>query len=105
MHDAQRLTETMSRITVVLGANPAQSAEFEEWALRKMKQLVNAQRDSHQSLRWQAMELRQEYLELQQEISTGIGVTGRTELMRAARKEWLGTLLEFVDSLLESVAA
>lgn len=105
MHDGQKLTETMSRISVVLGANPTQAAAFEQWALGKMKHLVNAQRDSRASLQWQAMELRQEYLELQKDISTGISVTGRTELMRAARKEWLGSLLEFVDSLLERAAA
>ncbi|MFT3708808.1 MAG: hypothetical protein QM817_14255 [Archangium sp.] len=105
MSDAQRLTDAMSRISAVLGANPEQHATFEKWALQKLNQLLSAQRDSRKSLQWQAMEFRQEYLELQKELSTGITVTGRTELVRAARKEWLSSLLEFLDAVLERAAA
>ena len=51
----------------MLGPHAEQHAVFEHWALR-----------------WQAMEFRQQYLELQRELSMGIAVTGRTELVRAA---------------------
>jgi hypothetical protein len=100
-----RLTEALDRISVVLGANPAQRNEFETWAVAQLKTLVRAENESRQELRWQAMEFKQEYLELQKELSTGISVTGRTELLRAARKEWLAAVLELVDELLEGRAA
>lgn len=95
------LREALSRISSVLGATPEQHRQFEDWALARLKLLVNAELDGRQTLLWQAMQLRQEYLELQQELSTGISVTGRTELLRAARREWLGAVLEFVDDLIE----
>jgi len=101
MSSAHRLTEALERISSVLGATPEQHAVFERWALVQLKVLLNAERDGRESLRWQAMEFRQEYLELQHELTTGITVTGRTELVRAARKEWLMTVLEFVDGLLD----
>lgn len=100
-----RLTEALDRISVVLGATPAQRTEFETWAVAQLKTLVRAENESRQELRWQAMEFKQEYLELQKELSTGISVTGRTELLRAARKEWLAAVLELVDELLEERAA
>jgi hypothetical protein len=100
-HIHERLTETLERISVVLGATPAQHEQFEQWALAQLKSLVAAERDNRKALQWQAMDFRQQYLELQQELSTGIAVTGRTHLLRAARKEWLGAVLELVDELLD----
>ena len=100
-----RLTEALERISVVLGATPAQRTEFEAWAVVQLKTLVRAENESRQELRWQAMEFKQEYLELQKDLSMGISVTGRTELLRAARKEWLSVVLELVDELLEERAA
>lgn len=102
MSSAQQLTETLGRISSVLGATPEQHQKFERWALAQLKVLLAAEREGGDGLRWQAMEFRQEYLELQQELSTGITVTGRTELLRAARKEWLASVLEFVEGLLEA---
>lgn len=97
----QRLIETLNRISVVLGATPEQHATFETWALGQLKILVNAETESREALRWQAMQFRQEYLELQRELSVRISVTGRTELLRAARREWLEAVLDLVDSLVE----
>ena len=101
----QRLVETLNRISVVLGATPEQHATFEAWALRQLQALVSAETDSREALRWQALQFRQEYLELQRELSIGIAATGRTELLRTARREWLGAVLELVDSLVELRAA
>ncbi|MFO0598756.1 MAG: hypothetical protein U0228_25850 [Myxococcaceae bacterium] len=105
MEPLARLKDTLGRISAVLGATPEQHAQFEKWAILQLKLLVNAEKEGRQALHWQAMEFRQEYLELQQELSTGISVTGRTELLRAARREWLSTVLEFLDGLLEQKAA
>ncbi|MFZ5444464.1 MAG: hypothetical protein ACOZQL_31015 [Myxococcota bacterium] len=100
-HIQHRLTDTLQRISVVLGATPEQHAQFEKWALEQLRSLLAAERESRKALQWKTMVIRQEYLELQKELSTGISVTGRTELLRAARKEWLHAVLELVDELLE----
>lgn len=97
----QRLVETLNRISVVLGATPEQHAIFETWALQQLKALVNAEKESRQALQWQALQFRQEYLELQQALSIGIASTGRTEMLRLARREWLEAVLDLVDSLVE----
>lgn len=100
-----QLRDTLTRITDVLGATPEQHEAFEKWALLKLKLLVNAEKEGRQRLLWQAHDLRQEYLELVHDLTTGMSVTGRTELMRTARKEWLSAVLDFVDDLLEARAA
>ncbi len=99
------LRETLTRISHVLGTTPEQHDAFEKWALLKVKLLVNAEREGRQHLLSQATDLRQEYLELQSEFRNGVAVTGRTELLRAARIEWLAAVLDFVDGLLEARAA
>ncbi len=99
------LAESLKRISAVLGATPEQHAVFEHWALAQLRALVNAEQENRQALRWQAMEFRQQYLELQQELSMGIAVTGRTELVRAARKEFLCAILDLVDELIDERAA
>jgi hypothetical protein len=96
-----QLIDTLNRIGNVLSANPEQHATFERWALLQLRLLVNAEKESRQALVWQAMEFRQEYLELQHELSMGIAVTGRTELLRSARREWLESVLALVEGLLE----
>ena len=101
MTTANDLSQVLGRISTVLGATPEQHAQFERWALAQLKVLLAAQREGPDALRWQAMEFRQEYLELQRELSTGISVTGRTELLRAARKEWLSEVLAFIEPLLQ----
>ncbi len=100
-----RLVETLNRISVVLGATPEQHTIFETWALQQLKALVNAETESREALQWQALQIRQEYLELQRELSIGITSTGRTELLRVARREWLEAVLDLVDSLVEPRAA
>lgn len=99
------LRETLTRISNVLEATPEQHDTFEKWALLKLKLLVNAEKEGRRYLLSQATDLRQEYLELQADVTTGIAVTGRTELVRAARIEWLAAVLDFVDGLLEARAA
>lgn len=100
-HLHHHLTDTLHRISAVLGASLEQHERFERWALEQLKSLVAAERESRKALQWKATDLRQQYLELQKELSAGISVTGRTELMRAARKEWLAAVLELVDDLLD----
>jgi hypothetical protein len=95
------LRAVLSRISSVLGATPEQHRQFETWALERLRLLVNAERDGRQTLLWQALQFRQEYLELQHDLAAGISATGRTELLRSARKEWLAAVLEFVDGLIE----
>ena len=99
------LQQTLDRISVVLGATPEQHATFEKWALTRLEQLVRAEKESRNALLQRSMELKQEYLELQHELRTGISVTGRTELARAARKDWLEAVLDFVEDLLDHRAA
>jgi hypothetical protein len=96
----EHLARTLDRIADVLGATPEQHATFQKWAQQHLQMLVNAEKEGRQQLKWQATEFRQEYLELQKELQAGIVVTGRTELLRAARKEWLQAILELVDDLL-----
>ncbi len=101
----QRLVETLDRISVVLAATPEQHAIFEDWALQQLQTLVKAETESRDALQWQALQFRQEYLELQRTLSIGIASTGRTELLRIARREWLEAVLDLVDSLVAPRAA
>lgn len=101
----QRLVETLQRISVALGPTPEQHAIFETWALQQLQALVNAETESRGALQWQALQLRQEYLELQRTLSIGIASTGRAEVLRIARREWLEAVLDLVDCLVEPRAA
>lgn len=101
----QRLVETLQRISVALEPTPELHATFETWALEQLQALVNAETESREALRWQALQLRQEYLELQRALAIGVTSTGRTELLRVVRCEWLEAVLDLVDSLVEPRAA
>ncbi len=105
MGSRHQLHETLNRISSILGATPEQHHIFEGWALGQLRALVKAEKESEASLRWLALEYRHQYLELQQDLTNGIVVTGRTDLLRTARKEWLSSLLDWVDQLQEERAA
>jgi hypothetical protein len=96
---AQELSETLDRISEALASAPEERRRFDVWAEELLGGLVRAERESRLALRWQAMQLRLQLLELQRQTTARRGTTGRTELLRLARVEWLDAVLDLVDSL------
>jgi hypothetical protein len=97
----ERLEPLMRRIAETLGSDSKELVKFEKWALGLMQALLAAGTESRAALVQQVQLTRAELLELQHDISVGIAATGRTELLRVCRREWLMSLVDFVDELFD----
>jgi hypothetical protein len=103
---AERLASLMESITETLGANPEQVSAFQSWALHVSRMTALATKGTQHELRAHVLELRQELAELQHDLTVSINATGRTQVMRLCKREWLGYMLELVeDSFPERAAA
>lgn len=97
----ERLEPLMQRIAETLGSDAKELVKFERWALGLMQSMLAAGRESRSALVQQVQLARAELLELQHDISVGITATGRTELLRICRREWLMSLVDCIDELFD----
>jgi hypothetical protein len=98
---AARLAPLLDRISEALGPEAHELETFERWALLVTESLLAAGRDSRSALLEELQRSRAALLELCTGEFLGFSATGRIELMRSCRREWLTTLLELVESFVE----
>ncbi len=99
---AARLAPLLQRISDALGPEAHELETFERWALLITESLLAAGRDSRSALLEELQRSRAALMELCTGEFVGFSATGRIELMRSCRREWLSTLLELVESLVEA---
>lgn len=92
-----RLAPLLATIGETLGPNSDATLKFEKWALSLNESLVSAAKESHGALWAHVQMLKQELSELRRDITVGLEVTGRTELIRVCRREWLTHLVTLIE--------
>ncbi len=92
----ERLSPMLYRITETLKDNPEELHAFERWAVAVLQGLVAAAGEGDAPLKRVLMDLGHELADLQRDLSA-IHVTGRSQVRRMCRREWLTTLIELVD--------
>lgn len=92
----ERLSPLLDRITEALKDNPDELRAFERWAVAVLQNLATAAAEGDAPLKALLMDLWHELADLQRDM-TAIHVTGRSQVRRMCRREWLTTLIELVD--------